>query len=48
MITARLTNEAGGMKGGLHQASTPKTLGGTLGLELGLGGSQTRQRHAIG
>lgn len=47
MITARLTNETGGMKGAT-KAPKPKTLGGTLGLELGLGGSQTCERHAIG
>lgn len=47
MITARPTNETGGMKGAT-KAPKPKTLGGTLGLELGLGGRKTCERHAIG
>ena len=47
MITARFTNETGGMKGAT-KAPKPKTLGGTLGLELGLGGRKACEGHAIG
>lgn len=47
MITARLTNETGDVKGAT-KAPKPKTLGGTLGLELGLGGRKTCERYAIG
>lgn len=48
MITARLTNETGGMKGGYARRGIDVALSGTLGLELGLGGSKTRERHAVG
>ncbi len=39
MITARLTNETGGMKGGYARRRCTRGLGVALGLELGLSGS---------
>lgn len=48
MITARLTNETGGMKGGFARSGSDVALGVALGLELCLGGSKTRERHAVG